>query len=209
MIRERIQLAYPEYFEENLLQEMEQFGSLQKFTAGDLLIDVNMLIQAMPIILNGIIKIIRDDANDGELLLYFLQQGDACLMSYMSSQHDTYSDTRTVAETDGEFVMLPVSMMDEWLGKYPSWRKFVLSSYNKRLDEMLSVIDNLAFNDMNGRLKNYLIEVAALHPQKSITKTHQEIATEMNTSRVVISRILKILEKENFLVLNRNYIKLL
>ena len=119
---------------------------------------------------------------------------------------DKQSKIRAVAETDGELVMIPIVKMDEWLAKYASWRRFIFDSYNNRMDEMLVAIDNLAFNDMNERLKKYLLDVASINNGNVVNKTHQEIAYELNTSRVVISRLLKALEKEGFLQLNRNVI---
>ena len=105
--------------------------------------------------------------------------------------------------------MIPVQKMDEWLANYPSWRAFVFNSYQDRLDEMMRSIDNLAFNDSKGRLKNYLIEVASVNKSRTVNKTHAEIAYELNTSRVVISRLLKALENEGFLFQQRNNITII
>lgn len=119
------------------------------------------------------------------------------------------SNIRATAETDGEMVLIPVQKMDEWLAKYPTWRAFVFNSYQDRLDEMMRSIDNLAFKDSKSRLKNYLIEVASVNRTRTVNKTHAEIAYELNTSRVVISRLLKALENEGFLQQQRNHISLL
>jgi len=208
MIKEKIEVTYPSQFEDELLQEIDGLGQLVSFKANDLLIDLNQLIDGMPILLNGAIKILREDFDDGELLLYFLEKGDTCAMTMACCLGDKQSKIRAIAETDGELVMIPITKMDEWLAKYPSWRRYVFDSYNNRMDEMLTAIDNLAFNDMNQRLKNYLLDVASINKGKIIQKTHQEIAYELNTSRVVISRLLKALEKEGFLILNRNVITL-
>lgn len=162
----------------------------------------------MPLLVSGAIKIMREDYDEGELLLYYLEKGDTCAMTMACCIGDKQSDIRAIAETDGSMILIPVQKMSEWLAKYDSWRKFVMNSYQDRLDEMMRAIDNLAFNDMNNRLKNYLIELASVNKSYSIKKTHQEIAYELNTSRVVISRILKALEKEGFLALNRNTIHL-
>jgi CRP/FNR family transcriptional regulator len=122
---------------------------------------------------------------------------------------DTKSEIRAVAETRGTVAMIPIGKMEEWLGKYKSWRNFVFSSYNKRLSEMLSAIDNLAFMKMDERLLNYLREKAKVNQSSLIANTHQEIAYELNTSRVVVSRLLKALENEGIIKLNRNIIQLL
>ncbi|WP_313359885.1 Crp/Fnr family transcriptional regulator [Empedobacter sp.] len=206
MIKEKIEATYPYQFEEELLNEIDELGSLIEFKANDVMIDLNQFIKGMPILLSGAIKIMREDFDEGELLLYFLEKGDTCAMTMACCLGDKQSKIRAVAETDGELVMIPIVKMDEWLVKYPSWRRFIFDSYNNRMEEMLVAIDNLAFNDMNERLKKYLLDVASINKGKVVLKMHQEIAYELNTSRVVISRLLKALEKEGFLQLNRNEI---
>ena len=206
MIKERIEATYPYQFEDELLNEIDELGSLIEFKANDVMIDLNQFIKGMPILLSGAIKIMREDFDEGELLLYFLEKGDTCAMKMACCLGDKQSKIRAIAETEGELVMIPIVKMDEWLAKYPSWRRFIFDSYNNRMEEMLVAIDNLAFNDMNERLKKYLLDVASINKGKVVVKTHQEIAYELNTSRVVISRLLKALEKEGFLQLNRNEI---
>ncbi len=194
MIKEKIEATYPYQFEEELLNEIDELGSLIEFKANDVMIDLNQFIKGMPILLSGAIKIMREDFDEGELLLYFLEKGDTCAMTMACCLGDKQSKIRAVAETDGELVMIPIVKMDEWLAKYPSWRRFIFDSYNNRMEEMLVAIDNLAFNDMNERLKKYLLDVASINKGKVVLKTHQEIAYELNTSRVVISRLLKAFE---------------
>ena len=208
MIREKIEATYPSEFEDELLNEIDNLGTLVEFKANDILIDLNQYIKGMPILLSGAIKIMREDFDEGELLLYSLEKGDTCAMTMACCLGNKQSKIKAIAETDGELVMIPINKMDEWLAKYPTWRKFIFDSYNNRLDEMLVAIDNLAFNDMNERLKKYLLDVASINKGNVVNKTHQEIAYELNTSRVVISRLLKALEKEQFVTLNRSTITL-
>lgn len=196
-------------FEEDLIAEISLLGVLQTFKVKDILIDLNDPIIHMPLLLYGAIKITREDENEGELVLYYLEKGDTCAMTMTCCLGQKKSNIRASAETDGELIMIPVRKMDEWLAKYPSWRSFVLTSYQDRLDEMIRAIDNLAFNDSTGRLKNYLIEVASVNKSRTINKTHAEIAYELNTSRVVISRLLKVLEKEKFIEQQRNTITII
>lgn len=196
-------------FETDLINEMVELGTFKSFKANDILIDLDDLISHMPIVVNGAIRIMREDDNDGELLLYYLEKGDTCAMSMTCCLGNKKSNIRATAETDGELIMIPVKKMDEWLAKYPTWRAFVLTSYQDRLDEMIRAIDNLAFNDSKSRLKNYLIEVASVNKSRTVNKTHAEIAYELNTSRVVVSRLLKALENENFIEQQRNMITII
>ena len=203
-----LQNHFQSLFEDSLLEEMARIGSLRSFKQDEILIELDQTITHMPLLLKGAIKIMRDDDNDGELLLYYLEKGDTCAMTMSCCLGTKTSNIRATAETDGEMVMIPVQKMDEWLSKYPNWRAFVFNSYQDRLDEMMRSIDNLAFKDSKGRLKNYLIEVASVNKTRTINKTHAEIAYEMNTSRVVISRLLKVLENEGFLIQQRNSISI-
>lgn len=196
-------------FEEELIDEMVQIGQIRPFEENEILIDLNQIISHMPLLLHGAIRIMRDDDNDGELLLYYLEKGDTCAMTMTCCLGTKTSNIRATAETDGEMLMIPVQKMDEWLAKYATWRAFVFNSYQDRLDEMMRSIDNLAFNDSKGRLKNYLIEVASVNKTRTVNKTHAEIAYEMNTSRVVISRLIKALENEGFIKQQRNSITIL
>ena len=122
---------------------------------------------------------------------------------------DKKSDIRAVAETKGQVVMIPVTKMEEWLGKYKSWRNFVFNSYNNRLKEMLTAIDSLAFKNMDERLLSYLLDKSKINNSKFIQNTHQEIAYDLHTSRVVISRLLKALENEGKIKIHRATIELL
>lgn len=204
-----IKEAYGNTFEEKLIDEIEAVSSIVDFNEGDQLIQIGEYIRRMPLLLSGAIKVLREDRDEGELLLYFLERGDTCAMTLACCMGDTQSEIRAVAENSGSVAMIPVNKMEEWLGKYKSWRNFVFSSYNKRLSEMLNVIDNLAFMNMDERLTNYLLEKSKINNTKTIEKTHQEIAYELNTSRVVVSRLLKALENQGKIRLHRNSIVML
>ena len=204
-----IKESYGTIFEEKLLEEIAHVAHIYDFKEGDVLIDFGDYIKNMPLLLKGAIKILREDFDEGELLLYFIEKGDTCAMTMACCLGDTKSEIRAVAETDVKLIMIPVNKMEEWLGKYKSWRNFVFNSYNNRLKEMLSAIDNLAFMNMDERLLNYLFDKAKINKSKEIQSTHQEIAYDLHTSRVVISRLLKALENEGKIRLHRASIELL
>lgn len=208
-MKEHLLEAYGSVFEPQLIEDIASVAAFMDFNEGDRLIEIGQYIRQMPLLINGAIKILREDKVEGELLLYFLEKGDTCAMTLACCLGDTQSEIRAIAETKGSVAMIPVGKMEEWLGKYKSWRNFVFSSYNKRLSEMLSAIDNLAFMKMDERLLNYLREKAKVTKSSVIANTHQEIAYELNTSRVVVSRLLKALENEGIIKLNRNTIELI
>lgn len=208
-MKDLLKQTYGYIFEDKLIDEIAQVSLLRDFKEGDVLIDFGDYIKKMPLLVTGAIKILREDFDEGELLLYFIEKGDTCAMSMACCMGDTKSEIRAVAETSGQVIMIPVANMEEWLGKYKSWRNYVFNSYNNRLKEMLSAIDNLAFMNMDERLLNYLFDKAKINNSKEIHNTHQEIAYDLHTSRVVVSRLLKALENEGRIRLHRASIEIL
>ncbi|WP_333695829.1 Crp/Fnr family transcriptional regulator [Flavobacterium sp.] len=207
-MKELLQSTYGFVFEDKLIDEIVSVSLLRDFEEGDILIDFGDYIKKMPLLLEGAIKILREDFDEGELLLYFIEKGDTCAMTMACCMGETKSEIRAVAETKGKVIMIPVHKMEEWLGKYKSWRNYVFNSYNNRLKEMLNAIDNLAFMNMDERLISYLQDKSKIIHSKEIHTTHQEIAYDLHTSRVVISRLLKALEKEGRIKLHRASIEL-
>ncbi len=208
-MRDILDQAYSYIFEEALLDEIARVAIYKEFKADDFLIEIGDYIKTMPLLLTGAIKILREDENGDELLLYFLERGDTCAMTLTCCMGQSKSRIRAIAETDGAMLMIPVEKMEEWLTKYKTWRNFVFDSYNVRLNEMLEAIDTLAFMNLDERLYKYLTDKAKVIGDTEIKNTHQEIAYEMHTSRVVISRLLKALELQGKIKLHRNKIEIL
>lgn len=206
---ELLQHHYGAIFEAQLLQDIAQVAVLRDFKEGTVLIDYGAPIQKMPLLLTGAVKILREDFDEGELLLYFIEKGDTCAMTMACCLGASKSEIRAVAATDGLLVMVPVEFMEEWLGKYKSWRNFVFNSYNNRLKEMLSAIDSLAFMHMDERIIGYLMDKSKIAKSKEIQVTHQAIADDLHTSRVVVSRLLKAMENKGSIRLHRASIELL
>jgi CRP/FNR family transcriptional regulator len=201
--------SYGYIFEEELIDEIVKVAKFKEFKADDYLIEIGDYIKSMPLLLHGAIKILREDENGDELLLYFLERGDTCAMTLTCCMGQAKSRIRAIAETDGSLIMIPIEKMEDWLTKYKTWRNFVFDSYNVRLMEMLEAIDTLAFMNLDERLYKYLTDKAKVIGNTEIHNTHQEIAYEMHTSRVVISRLLKALEIEGKIKLHRNKIEIL
>jgi CRP/FNR family transcriptional regulator len=206
---ENLKSNYGHLFEEKLLQEISEIGTYKKVNEGDKLIEVGQYIKAMPLLISGAIKILRDDDDGDELLLYFLEKGNTCAMTLSCCIGQSKSEIRAIAELDTELIMIPVSKMEEWTVQYKSWRDFVFQSYHNRLMELLTTIDNIAFLKMDERLIKYLKDKSTITKSNTIKSTHQDIAFELHTSRVVISRLLKTLENQNKISLNRNSITLI
>jgi CRP/FNR family transcriptional regulator len=163
----------------------------------------------MPLLISGAIKVLREDNDSDELLLYYLEKGDTCSMTLSCCMGDAISEIRAIAEMDTTLIMVPIHKMDEWTAKYKSWRNFVFDSYHHRLNELLNTLDSIAFDKMDMRLVSYLKEKARINKNHTINNTHQEIAYDLHSSRVVISRLLKKLEQMGKIELHRNHIKIL
>ncbi|MGB7786209.1 MAG: Crp/Fnr family transcriptional regulator [Salinimicrobium sp.] len=209
MLKEELVEAYHFIFEEELLEEIAKFGSLKTVKAGEKIIEIGDYVKTMPLLLEGAIKILRKDKDGDELLLYFLERGDTCAMTLSCCLGQTRSEIRAVAERDTKLIMIPIEKMEEWTSKYKSWRNFVFESYHSRLTEMLDTIDTIAFLNMDQRLMRYLQDKAKINGSEKLQVTHQEIAYDLHTSRVVISRLLKKLEMEGKISLQRNSIEVL
>jgi CRP/FNR family transcriptional regulator len=199
---------YGYLFEDDLLDDIVKVGIYKEIPAGNKIIEIGQYIQSMPLLIEGAIKILRDDEEGDELLLYFLESGDTCAMTLTCCLGNARSEIRAVAELDTKLIMVPISKMEEWTRKYKSWRDFVFQSYHNRLMEMLETIDSIAFLKMDERLLKYLKDKSMVTNSMAISNTHQEIAHELHTSRVVISRLLKKLENQGKIKLNRNNIEI-
>lgn len=208
-MRKKLFDQYSFVFEEALLDEIDRMGMYKKLRAGDLLVDFEDQMTGIPLVLEGAIKIVRADKNGEEIALYFLESGDTCANSLSTAFSNKKCEIRATAETETEIIFIPKDKLDEWMVKYKSWRSFIIESYNIRLNEMLDTIDTLAFMKMDERLYKYLRDKAQTIREVELNTTHQEIAYDMNTSRVVVSRLLKQLEKEAKIKMFRNKIEIL
>lgn len=195
--------------DKELIDAIEDIGIIRQFKKNDIIIDINQPLNHIPLLLEGNIKILREDDDGNELLLYFLEAGETCTMSLTCCMGDTKSKIRAVAEQDSSLVMIPVEKMQEWFHSNHSWRNFILETYQIRFTEMLQTIDTVAFMKMDERLEKHLKDKANLHGSNTIVVKHQDIADDLNTSRVVISRLLKQLENQNKIRLSRNKIEIL
>jgi CRP/FNR family transcriptional regulator len=207
MIQELTQ-NYSHLFEKELINEINQVGTFKEISEGQKMIEIGEYVRSMPLLVSGVIKILREDDDGDELLLYFLEKGDTCAMTLTCCLGQTKSEIRAIAETDAKLIMIPIEKMEEWSAKYKSWRNFVFESYHNRLNELLDTIDSIAFLKMDARLLKYLTEKARVSEDNIINSTHQDIAYELHTSRVVISRLLKKLENLGKVELHRNHIVL-
>jgi CRP/FNR family transcriptional regulator len=195
--------------EEELIQDMIGSGRLRNFKEGETVMQAGSNAREMPVVLSGLLKVMRDDEEGNEIFLYFLEGGETCAMSMTCCFENKPAHFHVVAEEDAELWMLPIDKMDEWVQKYQSFRRFVFSSYQERFDELLDTIHSVVFLRMEDRIFQYLLDLKQASGNYVITKTHREIAQDLNTSRVVVSRLLKKLEEDGKIEHFRNRIEIL
>ncbi|WP_090123798.1 Crp/Fnr family transcriptional regulator [Lutibacter oricola] len=206
LIREKLNDYYAQIFEEELIEDIVNNSFIRNIKSGQLLLDIGDSMTHIPLILSGAVKIIREDKNGDEIALYFLERGDTCAISFINCINRSKSMFRGLTEKDTEGVFIPVEKVDEWLIKYETWRHFIIDSYHMRLIEMVESIDSLAFMKLDDRLLKYLTDKVKIMQSNTLIITHQEIADDINTSRVVVSRLLKQLENEGKIQIRRNRI---
>ena len=195
-------------FEENLLNAIQKVSTLKRVAKGEIMIDFGESIKFIPLLLEGAIKVVREDESGEELLLNFVEFGNTCAMTLNCCLENSSSEIRAICESDTTMIMIPVEHMDEWLSKYKSWRNFIFENYQNRLNEMLKAIDALTFLKLDERLEKYLKDKSKVSKEATLKVTHLEIAMDLNSSRVVISRLLKKMENKGKVSLGRNTIEL-
>ena len=196
-------------FEPELIEILDKNALERSFHAGEIIVRTGQYIKSTVLVLNGRIKIYRQNDEGSEFLIYYLGPGEACAVSLICALQSQTSEITAKAVEDTEVIMLPVQLMDELMSKFKSWSHFVIQTYRKRFDEMLTVIDNIAFKNMDERLEFYLKRSKTDSGKPILNLTHQEIADDLNSSREVISRLLKKLEQLGKLKLNRNSIEII
>ena len=195
--------------EEPLRNEIISLGRLKKVKAGATVVSPNQNAGEMPIVIKGLLRVMRHDEQGNEVFLYYLEGGDTCAMSITCCIEQKKSAFHVVAEEDSELWMMPTAYLDSWLQKYPSFRRFVMKSYQVRFDELLHTIDSMVFMNLDERLYRYLLDIKQATGSYEIHKSHRQIAEELSTSRVVVSRVLKKLEREEKIEQHRNKIEIL
>jgi len=199
---------YAQLAERQLQEDIAEVGNIMQFKAGEMIMDFGAYVKLVPLIIEGSIKVSREDEDGNELFLYYLQPGETCSMSFTCCLMDKKSEIRTVAEENTTLIGIPTRYMDEWMSRYPSWKNFVMTSYDNRMLELVRTIDSIAFKRMDERLVDYLEKKAEANHSRTLHATHQEIAYDLNASREAVSRLLKQLEKDGMVQLGRNRIDL-
>jgi CRP/FNR family transcriptional regulator, anaerobic regulatory protein len=196
-------------FEPALVEELEQNSQFTSIKDGQTIIDIGQTIRIVPLILRGSVKILRRDDEGREILLYYINPNESCAITFTCCMEQFPSEIQAVAEEDVDFLAIPISLMDQWMVKYPTWKTFVMKTIRNRFNELLKTIDQVAFQKLDERLVTYLKERSKTTDSSVLNLSHEQVANHLATSREVISRLLKKLENDKKLLLYRNQIKVL
>ncbi len=185
-----------------------EFGIVKVFQAGDEIITEDAPVRSIPIVTKGSLKVIQSDDDYREMVLYYLQPGETCVMSFLAALYNDTSKVKAIAEEETEVVFITIEKVRYLMGKDPEWLNYIFKIYHKRFEELLGVVNAIAFKKMDERLLKFLQKKAEVSGSKNIRMTHEQLAQELGTAREVISRLLKQLESEGQVKLGRNQITL-
>lgn len=201
--------VFPDIYEPEARKALVDQGQLLELRGGEVFMEIGNYIRTIPMVISGMLKLVREDEEGNEMLLYYLKPGETCAMSLTCCTNDARSTIRVSAEEDSVILAIPARLMDSLTDTYRSWKNFVMLTYQRRFEELLRTIDGVAFQKLDVRIQELLKERAANTGSRVITVTHQEIAEQLNSSREVISRLLKRMEHEGEVKLARQRIELL
>ncbi|MBL7810578.1 MAG: Crp/Fnr family transcriptional regulator [Bacteroidetes bacterium] len=191
-----------------LLAEIKEKGTLKHVRAGDIIIKSGQYMPAAQLVLDGLLKVFREDDEGNEFFMYYIHSGQACALSINCAVRQIHSPVMARAMQDTWLISLPITDVDNWFRAYGTWDHFVLDAYRNRFDELLLTLDQIAFRNMDERLLFYLKRYQHEMKTRDVKLTHQEIANELNSSREVISRLLKKMEESGKIRLHRYHIEI-
>jgi len=189
-------------------EQLQKYGINKSYAEGSVIIQEHNYINSIPIVLSGSIRVMRVDDEGRELLLYYIKAGESCIMSFLSGLHQDTSKIKAIAEEDTELLFVPIEKVSLLIKEFPEWLDYIFKLYHKRFEELLEVVNAVAFKKLDQRLLDFIKNKSSLGNTKEIHITHEQIANELGTARVVVSRLLKQLEEEGIIQLGRNKITL-
>ena len=205
MVEEIVRRLFP-FFESGLRQAISESGTFKEFEAQQELIREDQYIRSFPIVISGLIKVCRTDEAGNELLLYYLRPGEVCTVSLICCMDRTRSRVKAIAEEDTSTILIHVELLDSWMTRFQTWKEYVMRSMQMRFDELLNALDSIAFMKMDERLEKFFTDRYHSSGSKIFEGSHQDVALAMNSSREVISRLLKQMEKNGLISLSRGRI---
>jgi CRP/FNR family transcriptional regulator len=190
-------------------EKLKDFGFAKSFSEGDVILNENAYIKAIPIVTSGSIRVMRTEEEGREILLYYIKAGESCIMSFLGGLHHDTSKIKAIAEEETEILFIPVEKVNLLIKEFPEWLDYIFRLYHKRFEELLEVVNAIAFKKLDERLFDFIKKKSELTEDPTIIITHEQLANELGTARVVVSRLLKQMEDQGMVKLGRNKISLL
>ncbi len=187
---------------------LSEYGIAKAFAEGDIILQENAYIKSIPIVTSGSIKVMRTEADGREILLYYIRAGESCIMSFLGGIHHDTSKVKAIAEEATEILFIPIEKVSVMIKEYPEFLDYIFRLYHKRFEELLEVVNEVAFKKMDERLLAFIKKKCELTQSHTLYVTHEQIANELGTARVVISRLLKQMEDQKLVMLGRNKVTL-
>lgn len=191
-----------------LVEKLYQYSIQKHYKAGKIILHENAHINSIPIVAKGTLRVIRTEEDGREILLYYIKAGESCIMSFLGGLHHETSKVKAEVEEDAEILFLPIDKVAAFIKEYPQWLDYIFRLYHKRFEELLDMVNAIAFKKVDERLLALLKKKAELTHSKTLAITHEQLANELGTARVVVSRLLKQLEESGSVQLGRNKISL-
>ena len=189
--------------------KLEEYGFKKCFQEGEAILNENAYIKAIPIVVSGSIRVMRTEEDGREILLYYIKSGESCIMSFLGGIHHDTSKIKAIAEEATELLFIPIDKVNQLIKEYPEWLDYIFRLYHKRFEELLEVVNAVAFKKMDERLLNFIKKKSQLTGSNTISVTHEQLANELGTARTVVSRLLKQMEENGMVKLGRNKIELM
>jgi CRP/FNR family transcriptional regulator len=188
--------------------KLAEYGISKTFKEGETILNENAEISAIPIVMQGNIRVMRSDDDGRELLIYYISAGESCIMSFLGGMHHDTSKIKAIADEETEVLFIPIDKVILLIKEYPQWLDYIFRLYHKRFEELLEVVNAIAFQKLDERLLNLIKRKCELSHTHILHHTHEQLANELGTARVVVSRLLKQMEAEGLIQLGRNKISL-
>jgi CRP/FNR family transcriptional regulator len=189
-------------------EKLYEYSVSKSFAEGETILKENAYIRSIPIVIKGSVRVMKTDSEGRELLLYYIKSGESCIMSFLGGMHQDTSKIKAIAEEETELLLIPIEKVSLLIREYPEWLDYIFRLYHKRFEELLDVVNEVAFKKMDDRILHFIQNKSELGGNKTIHITHEQIATELGTARVVVSRLLKQMESNGLVILGRNKISL-
>lgn len=196
------------FLKPQLREKIIERSEIREFPKGTEILREQQYVKVLPIVIKGLVKVFSS-FNDRELLLYYIEPSQSCVMTFYAALKNNPSKVFATTEEDSKILLLPVKYLPEWLTEFPEFNDLFYEQYNLRYTELLDTIGHLLIDNMDKRVFDHLKKKSELMNDKTIRMSHNQIANELGTAREVVTRVLRKLKTEGKVVQNSNGIKVL